>query len=1312
MDELVGIIQGIDSDNTINKKEVEAIRRWVDHNYELKSNPLCTEVFVMLDEILEDGIIDDQERELLLDYANDYLIAHNSKIEVLNVLDGIINGIVCDDIINEKEVHSLHRWLKKNRHLSGEDSFDLIFEILEKVLKDRVVTEEEKEELLHIFSAYVNDKKAAMRMADIKERKPNEKKLAYDSEKLINLSKRIDDLISNTKTIYVVKGVRDYSNLSFKVSKLCDLNINEIVSNNEIDEEVLLRDLLPKITGNTTYVISYEEFNLLPDAIINMMITLKYCIKVIDNNLFHNFYPVKKRINKIIIQKGLDKEGDNLIKKIWDEYFIINGEMFVSYQAIEANHFLNIDYLWLFPEKPFDKEIHIAANNDVYDFSTTEETYLSTVLDILNSDSKEISVIKSKDGLLSYQEKLLRVLTGLGYSVNLVRRSIQKITDEKIGEYEDILKRKNPSFGFKSIDFYAEPGVTLETQSISQGEIVSALVNNAVNAYTDKDYYDIFVTAPTGAGKSILFQIPAIFLAEQYELLTIVVTPLIGLMNDQVNNIGNMTNMAATINSDYTPEEKETIKEEIQSGIKSVLYVSPETLLSNNPISALIGDRKIGLFVVDEAHIVSTWGKSFRPDYWYLGDYISYLRQKGGYRFPLATFSATITYGGSDDMHGDIIDSLKMKTGRFEYIAPMRRDDISFEINVIEKENDYLKEKEVTVKTALSDLVRNNKKTIAYFPYVSHINKYYDLLKTNLGDDVSSYYGGLDKNIKNQNMKSFAECKRGLMLATKAFGMGIDIDDIDVVYHFAPTGNLCDYVQEIGRAARDKNIQGIAKTDYYQEDFRFIKQLFGMSAINNYHLRAILSKLRNVYYEKRSRNFTVSPDDFAYVFSDSRDFGDSENKLKTAVLMIQKDFELNPYINFKPLIFRPRSLFTKGYFMVNDEDAERINNSRYRRYIRKYADKDSMSNESTQLQRFWDSNSGQYKTRTNKLVVTQTRNVYVVNFKKMWEECFDEYTFANFKRLFYEGQLRGIEYSANFAQKYLLTIRASRRNFADVQDRVALIINELVDVFSKPDIGKKHLLLEEIADMLKRLENVEISSDESMLVAETFVNIINEYSTSSQFNNIRPFSYNLETKKYIIRSINALVSRIKKLGFDFKTKLKSALDSSEKTFLIDDKVGDIKKQATKSIEMHIAQFLEAFNLASYQVVTGERPEYFVRINSITQIEKILNDTDYQSKMVSLVRRRHEQSMLMMTEFFTKLQSDIDRWNYIERYFVGMPLLKDENKKEQIVKHKKFGKGIIINIENNKVIIQFENEESPKMFQYPDVFESKILQRIN
>ena len=138
------------------------------------------------------------------------------------------------------------------------------------------------------------------------------------------------------------------------------------------------------------------------------------------------------------------------------------------------------------------------------------------------------------------------------------------------------------------------PNYTMLARQRSSDDIV----NNALLATNRQVFRDVFCTAPTGAGKSVMFQIPAIYLAEHYDLVTLVITPLIGLMNDQANNIGVMNDqannigvmndMADTINSDFTPMHREEVLNSIKNGNKPILYLSPKSLLANSDISALI----------------------------------------------------------------------------------------------------------------------------------------------------------------------------------------------------------------------------------------------------------------------------------------------------------------------------------------------------------------------------------------------------------------------------------------------------------------------------------------------------------------------------------------------------------------------------------------------------------------------------------------------------------------------------------------------------------------------------------------------------
>src|SRR5699024_5916642 len=187
----------------------------------------------------------------------------------------------------------------------------------------------------------------------------------------------------------------------------------------------------------------------------------------------------------------------------------------------------------------------------------------------------------------------------------------------------------------------------------------------------------VYITASTGAGKSIMFQIPALFLANKYKddkPLTLVISPLIGLMNDQVDSMKRKgIDNSETINGNTPPYERERIIEDIQTQRVDILYLSPETLQARSDIKMLIGDRNIGAVIIDEAHIVTTWGKSFRSDYWYLGIYLSKLRKE--YKFPIVTFTATAIYGGREDMYVDTRNSLNM-ISPISYFGKVRREEI------------------------------------------------------------------------------------------------------------------------------------------------------------------------------------------------------------------------------------------------------------------------------------------------------------------------------------------------------------------------------------------------------------------------------------------------------------------------------------------------------------------------------------------------------------------------------------------------------------------------------------------------------------
>ena len=196
---------------------------------------------------------------------------------------------------------------------------------------------------------------------------------------------------------------------------------------------------------------------------------------------------------------------------------------------------------------------------------------------------------------------------------------------------------------FRDLKIYKDLNVNHDVTSISQGTIIETVVQQAEHAYKGEidKVNNILLTSPTGAGKSLLFQLSAIYLAEHFGLLTIVVSPLVALMNDQVDGL--KYDGVATLNSNKTAADKEYILRGVRDNTINLLYLSPELLLSYS-IKTFIGDRKLGLLVVDEAHTVTTWGRDFRVDYWFLGDYLRKARRVLKYPFPIFALTATAVW--------------------------------------------------------------------------------------------------------------------------------------------------------------------------------------------------------------------------------------------------------------------------------------------------------------------------------------------------------------------------------------------------------------------------------------------------------------------------------------------------------------------------------------------------------------------------------------------------------------------------------------------------------------------------------------------
>lgn len=1062
------------------------------------------------------------------------------------------------------------------------------------------------------------------------------------------IEEMLNSKLTTPKTIYVLKGFNSIiDRLKISIKHVFDLELTKTLENLNNCTNTLLTSGLSNLNEEVPLYCLYEEMLMVErNNIFGIIQAKNYSVCVMDIGIFDVYYPgfLNQNNDSIIEKFEIDSVDSNYLQQVYSNCINENGNLVISYNEIDPN--IVSSYIKLYVSHStnlFHYNVSDTHCIDLFD-NTNSQQLVDTFNKIADKTYNAISysTIENRDSSIVF--KFISILNSFGIDVILKKVDKEIPLPELYDEYLEILHRKNKSYNFLDIEMYQDPFNSNKIVPLNQSIIIDSIYQNILKSKNGDYPRDIFVTAPTGAGKSILFQIPAIMAAEKENLVTIVISPLIGLMNDQVENIKSMTNVAATINSDYTPFEKEKIKDNIKNGQTSILYVSPETLLSNSDITTFIGDRQIGLLVVDEAHTVATWGKNFRPDYWYLGDYLNKLRHNTKHVFPIATFTATATIGnGNDDMYHDIIDSLNM-TSPISFIGNVKRKNIDFDIRVCHKDHAYAEEKDYKVISSINNYLDKNEKTLIYFPYVSKLNDIYNHLDTN---KVRKYYGGLDKTNKNETLDNIRIGASNIVLATKAFGMGIDVPDIKNVYHFAPTGNLADYVQEIGRAARKPELHGIASTDFYREDFRYINKLYGMSQITIYNIIGVLQKIIYKYRQCKKRNFLVSTEEFAHVFI-AKDDSEIESKLKATILAIKKDFVRTT--SYVPLIFKPRSMFTKGLFYIPDNKMEYIQSIGWNKYLNKKYDRKDLS-----------------KMETGGTSYSYFGDVYEFDFKKCWEEkyngLYNGISFGSFKKQFFTTDDKGInELGINknaFLDRMILNVNAKYgENFENVCNKAYVILDKIKDSLDDIKISGKHFSIDELAQKVSNKLQNGISSRKLSNILDPFINILINVDRNVTFGNAKFCEYNSQTNKYHIVS-----SYYGKMIYDIKNEIKlyfaDSLFENERVSIVDSSK-DTNKKMRKNLLLVTVQILELFDLITYSLKNGDRPEFFIRVNSEKAILKVLENKNYHSQTLDSIRDLHFSSVDFMTHFFEKLSTNEERWSFIEDYFLGTDLYSKYN----------------------------------------------------
>jgi len=345
----------------------------------------------------------------------------------------------------------------------------------------------------------------------------------------------------------------------------------------------------------------------------------------------------------------------------------------------------------------------------------------------------------------------------------------------------DINRRLKQIFGYD--DFRKYDGENLQEKA------VQAAVDNQ----------SLLAVFPTGGGKSITFQLPALMAGELSRALTVVISPLQSLMKDQVDNLERKGIVdAVTINGLLSPIERADAIERVENGLASILYIAPESLRSRTT-ERLLMRRTIARFVIDEAHCFSAWGQDFRVDYLYIGDFIRELQEKKQLTqpIPVSCFTATAKQKVISDIKEYFKEKLDLDL--VLYTSGAGRKNLRYE--VLYQESD--EEKYTTLRWLIE---QKNCPTIVY---VSRTKRTMELAQKLCDDGISAlaFNGKMDKAEKQANQDAFIRDEAQVMVATSAFGMGVDKPNIKLVIHYDISDSLENYVQEAGRAGRDQNLQ-------------------------------------------------------------------------------------------------------------------------------------------------------------------------------------------------------------------------------------------------------------------------------------------------------------------------------------------------------------------------------------------------------------------------------------------------------------------------------------------------------------------------
>ena len=382
---------------------------------------------------------------------------------------------------------------------------------------------------------------------------------------------------------------------------------------------------------------------------------------------------------------------------------------------------------------------------------------------------------------------------------------------------------------------------------------------------------------PTGGGKSLTFQLPALMAGRNIHGLTVVISPLQSLMKDQVDNLATRgISEAVTINGLLDPIERATAIQQVADGTANLLYIAPEMLRSKT-IERLLLNRNVVRFVIDEAHCFSAWGHDFRVDYLYIGDFIRELQEKKQLGQPIAVSCFTAT--AKQKVISDICDYFRSKL------------DLELKVFAANAERKNLRYSVLHADTAdekynllRSLILGHNCPSIVY---VSRTRRTRELAEHLISDGIRAlpFNGKMEAAEKVKNQNAFMSGEAQVIVATSAFGMGVDKKDVGLVVHYNISDSLENYVQEAGRAGRDPQMQAECFVLYADSDLDKHFILLNQTKLSISEIQQVWKAIKDLTTKRD--NVSCSPLDIARQAGWGEEVDDIETRVKAAIAALE-----------------------------------------------------------------------------------------------------------------------------------------------------------------------------------------------------------------------------------------------------------------------------------------------------------------------------------------------------------------------------------------------------------------------------------------